>query len=111
MIHEPKNCIICGKEFIPRNGKQVTCGSHECRKEMGKKYKYTKRHGEIKTRRRYSNMRRYDVKCWNALTSAERWKMMSLREISVACAKCNISYGKAQVMYQNNVLPEDFGKK
>ena len=30
--YEPKLCIICGKEYIPRRNDQRTCGSKECKK-------------------------------------------------------------------------------
>jgi len=35
MLHK-KKCIICGKEFIPRNDYQKTCGSEECKKARTK---------------------------------------------------------------------------
>lgn len=28
--HEPRICIICGKEYIPRRSDQRTCASEEC---------------------------------------------------------------------------------
>ena len=30
--YEPRLCIICGKEYIPRRSDQRTCGSDECMK-------------------------------------------------------------------------------
>ena len=30
--YEPRRCIICGKEYIPRRSDQRTCGSQECKK-------------------------------------------------------------------------------
>ena len=30
--HEPRICIICGKEYIPRRSDQRTCASEECKK-------------------------------------------------------------------------------
>ena len=34
--YEPRLCIICGKEYIPRRSDQRTCGSKECLKERQK---------------------------------------------------------------------------
>lgn len=34
--YEPRLCIICGKEYIPRRSDQRTCGSEECMKERQK---------------------------------------------------------------------------
>ena len=34
--HEPRICIICGKEYIPRRSDQRTCGCAECMKERQK---------------------------------------------------------------------------
>lgn len=28
--YEPRRCIICGKEYIPKRSDQRTCGSDEC---------------------------------------------------------------------------------
>ena len=30
--HEPRICVICGKEYIPRRSDQRTCASEECKK-------------------------------------------------------------------------------
>ena len=30
--YEPRRCIICGVEYIPRRSDQRTCGSQECKK-------------------------------------------------------------------------------
>ena len=30
--HEPRLCIICGKEYIPKRSDQRTCGCKECMK-------------------------------------------------------------------------------
>ena len=30
--YEPRRCIICGVEYIPRRSDQRTCGSKECKK-------------------------------------------------------------------------------
>lgn len=30
--HEPRICVICGKEYIPRRSDQRCCGSYECKK-------------------------------------------------------------------------------
>lgn len=34
--YEPRLCIICGAEYIPRRSDQRTCGSDECMKERQK---------------------------------------------------------------------------
>lgn len=34
--HEPRICIICGKEYIPRRSDQRTCASEECKKARQK---------------------------------------------------------------------------
>lgn len=34
--YEPRLCIICGVEYIPRRSDQRTCGSEECLKERQK---------------------------------------------------------------------------
>ena len=34
--HEPRICIICGKEYIPKRSDQRTCGSEECMKQRQK---------------------------------------------------------------------------
>ena len=34
--YEPRVCIICGKEYIPRRSDQRTCGSEECMKQRQK---------------------------------------------------------------------------
>ena len=31
-----KKCVICGKEFIPINNRQITCGSEECKRERAR---------------------------------------------------------------------------
>lgn len=34
--YEPRHCIICGVEYIPRRSDQRTCGSKECLRERQK---------------------------------------------------------------------------
>ena len=34
--YEPRRCIICGVEYIPRRSDQRTCGCAECMKERQK---------------------------------------------------------------------------
>lgn len=34
--YEPRHCIICGVEYIPKRSDQRTCGSEECLKERQK---------------------------------------------------------------------------
>ena len=35
--YEPRVCIICGKEYIPRRSDQRTCGSPRCKHERHKR--------------------------------------------------------------------------
>lgn len=34
MTYEPRHCVICGKEFIPRRCNQKSCGGPECKREV-----------------------------------------------------------------------------
>ena len=34
MTYEPRHCVICGKEFIPRRCNQKSCGDPECKREV-----------------------------------------------------------------------------
>ena len=34
MTYEPRQCIVCGKEFIPRRCNQKSCGGPECKREV-----------------------------------------------------------------------------
>ena len=110
-IHTPRKCIICPTVFIPRNGKQITCGNPECQKAMRNKYKYTKRNGEIKARIRYGKNKYISDEVWNAFSPCERWELMTLGEADAACKKHKITYGEAGKMAQNGTLPEDFGRR
>lgn len=47
---------------------------------------------------------------WDSLSASERWKLMSLEQVSAECKRLKISYGKAQTMQMQGTLPEDFGK-
>lgn len=37
MKYEPRYCVFCGKEYIPRRSDQCCCGAPECTKERQKK--------------------------------------------------------------------------
>lgn len=45
----------------------------------------------------------------NITSASERYRRMSLREISAECARLHLTYGQAQVMAQSGTLPNDFG--
>lgn len=36
---QPRKCIICGEQFIPKNKDQLLCGKPECRKERASRQK------------------------------------------------------------------------
>ena len=64
--YEPRVCIICGKEYIPRRSDQRTCGSEECMKERQKLNwtEYRKSHyaNVLANNRRYMAKRREERK-------------------------------------------------
>ena len=104
-----KECIICGKTFVQRVERQLTCGRKDCVRE---------RTNEKRRERRRINKHiiaptitnRPTGKKWERLTPCERWLLMSWEEITAECARYHISYGQAQVMHQCRQLPEDFGR-
>lgn len=67
--HEPRICIICGKEYIPRRSDQRTCASEECKKARQRLNwnEYRKNHYEsvLANNRRYMAKRREERK-WEA---------------------------------------------
>ena len=34
MTYEPRQCVVCGKEYIPRRENQKSCGAPECKREV-----------------------------------------------------------------------------
>lgn len=34
MTYEPRQCVVCGKEYIPRRENQKSCGGPECKREV-----------------------------------------------------------------------------
>ena len=60
--YEPRLCIICGAEYIPRRSDQRTCGCAECMKERQKlnyrEYRKTHYAALLETNRRSMAKRR-----------------------------------------------------
>lgn len=60
--YEPRLCIICGVEYIPRRSDQRTCGSKECLRERQKlnyrEYRKTHYAALLETNRRCMAKRR-----------------------------------------------------
>lgn len=116
-----KNCIICGKTFIPRRRTQVTCASKKCQNQRYYQqyekspyvYKYSKNEGLETPKKKpvKKNPKKMSAKKWNALPVAERWELMTWDQISAECLRLHISYGKAQTFLMQGRLPEDFGKR
>ena len=42
-------------------------------------------------------------------SASERYRRMSLREVSAECARLHLTYGQVQVMAERGTLPKDFG--
>lgn len=72
-------------------------------------YRYSKWEGLNIPEKKQPRTRRKNVK-WDSLSASDRWKLMSLEQISAECSRLHISYGKAQTMMMQGTLPEDFGK-
>lgn len=60
--YEPRLCIICGVEYIPRRSDQRTCGSKECLRERQKlnyrEYRRTHYAALLETNRRSMEKKR-----------------------------------------------------
>lgn len=60
--YEPRHCIICGVEYIPRRSDQRTCGCAECMKERQKlnyrEYRKTHYAALLETNRRSMEKKR-----------------------------------------------------
>ena len=60
--YEPRRCIICGVEYIPRRSDQRTCGCAECMKERQKlnyrEYRRTHYAALLETNRRSMEKKR-----------------------------------------------------
>ena len=105
-----------GKEFIPWNKNQVTCGSKECikaysliqKKKKRGAYKYAKNGGL--TMPPPPPSRKKKKKPWGECTPEERWEQMTWLELSSELARLHIKYGQAQVLKAEGKLPYDFGK-
>lgn len=111
----PKECIICGKEFIPWNKTQVTCGRKECQRinsDNSKKkkrgaYKYSKNGGL-----HLPPTPRKKKKPWSKCNASERWEQMTLTELSGEIARMfpGKSFAQVRTLKEQGKLPEDFGK-
>lgn len=109
----PKKCIICGREFIPWNKTQVTCGSKECKyahnlsqkKKKKGAYLYAKNSGLPQTQPQVNKK----YKKWEECTPAERWERMTWLELSAELIRMHITYGQAQTLKEQGRLPDDFG--
>ena len=66
---EERNCMYCGKGFKPRNHRQKTCGSEECKRKL-------------------NNL---NVKKWS---EEQKKKPLSLSEISRRARACGMTYGE-----------------
>lgn len=82
---EKRKCLMCPKEFIPTRANNKFC-CREC-------YLKAVRGGMAEG------------------TPESSFDKMSWEDISRECMRLRISYGKAQQMYYNGTLPEDFGKR
>jgi hypothetical protein len=81
----PKKCVVCGKEFTPRKGKQLTC-SRKCGCKIRKRYQ-----GEIK------------VKCSYCGKELLRPKKIVLKQKYFWCSKkCMAEIKKEQFKGENN---------
>lgn len=128
--YDPKACLHCGKEFIPREKRQIYC-SKECsaihnrkkyhalaeerkkakeerkallpqEKPKKKTYKYKKNEG-IETPQ--------PKPIENLSPASKRWAKMSWTELTQELLYYKLRYTDAQLMAKNNTLPEDFGLK
>jgi len=67
MTYEPRHCVICGKEFIPRQCNQKSCGGPECKREvqrMARKAYIKKNYLKVRDdNRKYMQRMRGEVGC------------------------------------------------
>jgi predicted nucleic acid-binding Zn ribbon protein len=110
--YQPRECVICGEVFTPRDKRQVTCSNPECKK----KDIYKKQQERVSSFRlaeaRKTKKKKYTIKEWNALTPSERWELMTLNEVLVENIKYHIpTYGKSETLARWGRLPEDYGKR
>lgn len=99
-------CKVCGNEFHPVTGQQKYCGK-ECagkaaleRQKVWRSSTYSKAAEKAKPKLRESGAKS---------PALRRWESMSLQERAKECSRHHISYGKAQVMADNDMLPMDWG--
>ena len=85
-------CLICGKKFEKKSGKQMYCGSAECARERMRRY----------SKERWANRKIIPQKAAVAkpeIPKIKPHKGMTLREISAAAAQMDISYGQYVARY------------
>jgi hypothetical protein len=97
--------------------KNKSNGNREYQKiyrSLSPNYKFNKNEGlphpKPKKKRNLSAM---TVEKWNALSSAERWELMDLTEISreIAAMYPRKSFGHVRLLKEQGRLHEDFGKR
>lgn len=123
--HEPKECLHCGKEFIPRDGRQIYCCT-ECAtqryrleyKSLAEERKKDKAEKKKKPKKPYykKNDGIEEVKpqpkpIAKLSPASRRWAKMSWADLTKELLYYGLRYPDAQVMAQNNTLPKDFGLK
>ena len=102
-------CPVCKKEFMPTTFNQKYC-SKECGKtiwtttkyEYDYEYEYKKYAGVEKKPKKEKKY---------ASAAVKRWAKMNTDDLLRELAYYGIKYKDAQLMAQNDTLPEDFGKK
>lgn len=133
---KPRNCLHCGKEFVPTNGNQVYCSKECCvqyhRKlnQPASKEKICLRCGKkfipIYANRKYCSdecKKKYQYKK-NPIEevkekpkekkispASKRWAKMSWERLTEELLHYGIKYRDAQRMAENDTLPKDFGLK
>lgn len=115
---EPKACLHCGKEFIPRDERQKYCAS-EC---ANVHYRITHKE-EIKKKKKRKPRQPYYYKKTDGIVAAkpkpiekpspatQRWAKMSWLDLTKELLYYGLRYPEAQLMAKTNTLPEDFGLK
>lgn len=88
--YEPRLCIICGVEYIPKRSDQRTCGSEECLKERQKlnyrEYRKTHYAALLETNRRSMAKKRKEREMEKHPPKHNR-KAMMLMALRILCPK------------------------
>lgn len=61
--HEPRNCVVCGKQFVPTNSKNITC-SKECSAMNSRRHEKERREIRNKTNFENGDVYALDMKTW-----------------------------------------------